>query len=96
MILRVEEGGVTLLDLDDLRSLSARIVGAAAIGTWGRRQDDHVFVTTRTLLRLAGERAADRQWRDRFDGMVDLARRHGWVHGDEVRVHVVAGPDGRP
>jgi hypothetical protein len=95
MILRVEEGGVTLVGLDDLQSLSAQIVGDAAIGTWGRRQNDHVFVTTQTLLRLAGERSGDRQWRARFDGMVDFARRHGWVHGDEVRMHVAPEPDGR-
>ncbi|WP_327000499.1 hypothetical protein OHA72_35940 [Dactylosporangium sp. NBC_01737] len=95
MILLVREGGVTLVDLDDLRSLSAQIAGDAAIGTWGRRQDGHVFVTTETLLRLAGERASDRRWRGEFDGMVDFARRHGWMHGDEVRMHVVAEPDGR-
>ncbi len=95
MILRVQEDGVTLVDLDDLRSLSARVAGDAAIGSWGRRQDGHVFVTTGTLLRLAGERAGDRRWRGEFDAMVDHARRHGWTHGDEVRVHVVAEPDGR-
>lgn len=95
MILRIEDGGVTLVDLGDLRSLSAQVVDDAPIGAWGRRQDGHVFVTTQTLLRLAGERAADRRWRAQFDGMVDFARRHGWVHGDEVRMHVVAEPDGR-
>jgi hypothetical protein len=95
MILRFDDGGATLVDLDDLRSLSAQIVGDAAIGTWGRRERGHVFVTIQTLLRLAGDRAGDRQWRGEFDGMVDFARRHGWVLGDEVRMHVVAEPDGR-
>jgi hypothetical protein len=88
MILRVEGGGVTLVDLDDLQSLSAQIVGDAAIGAWGRREDGHVFVTVQTLLRLAGDRTGDRQWRGEFDGMVDFARGHGWVLGDEVRLHV--------
>ncbi|MER7279581.1 hypothetical protein ABT369_34580 [Dactylosporangium sp. NPDC000244] len=88
MILRVEEGGVSLAELDDLRRLSAQIAGDAAVGDWGRLEDDHVFVTTRTLLRLAGDRASDARWRDEFDAMLDHARRHGWVEGDEVRMHV--------
>ena len=88
MILRVEEGGVTLVDLDDLTSLSAHIVGDAAIGAWGRREDGHVWVGTQTLLELAGARASDQQWRGEFDSMIDYARRHGWVDGDEVRMHV--------
>ena len=89
MILRVEAGGVTLVDLDDLKRLSAHVVDAAAIGAWGREEDGHVVVTTQTLLRLAGERASDERWRSQFNGMVDYARRHGWVRGDEVRMHVV-------
>ncbi|WP_433085813.1 hypothetical protein ACQP1P_11555 [Dactylosporangium sp. CA-052675] len=88
MILRVEAGGVTLLELGDLRRLSAQIAGDAAVGDWGRLEDDHVVVTTETLLRLAGDRAGDARWRDEFDAMVDDARRHGWVEGDEVRMHV--------
>jgi hypothetical protein len=82
MILLIEESGVTLTDLDDLKRLSAQL------GDWGRMTDGDLFVTVATLLRLAGERAADRQWRDRFDGMIEYARQHGWVHGDEVRLHV--------
>ncbi|MFI5909343.1 hypothetical protein [Dactylosporangium sp. NPDC051541] len=89
MILRVEAGGVTLDDLDDLQRLSARVTGGASIGDWGRLEAGHVVVTTEKLVRLAGARASDPQWRSRFDGMVDYARRHGWVHGDEVRMHVV-------
>ena len=89
MILRVEEGGVTLVDLDDLTSLSAHVVGDAAVGARGRREDGHVWVSTRTLLELAGERARDQQWRGEFDAMIGYARRHGWVDGDEVRMHVV-------
>ncbi|MET7425576.1 hypothetical protein [Dactylosporangium sp. NPDC005555] len=89
MILRVEAGGVTLVDLDDLHRLSAHVVDGAAIGAWGRAEDGHVVVTTQTLLRLAGERAGDERWRGEFDGMVDNARRHGWVQDDEVRMHVV-------
>ncbi|MEV4137219.1 hypothetical protein AB0J72_34230 [Dactylosporangium sp. NPDC049742] len=89
MILRVEEAGVTLVGLDDLRSLSAHILGDATIGDRGRLEDGHIWVRTRTLLELAGERASDQQWRGEFDGMIDYARRHGWVDGDEVRMHVV-------
>ena len=91
MILRVAEGGVTLVELDDLTSLSAHVAGDAAVGDWGRRDDGHVWVSTRTLLDLAGARAGDQRWRRGFDGMIDYARRHGWVDGDEVRMHVVGG-----
>ncbi|MFF5225237.1 hypothetical protein [Dactylosporangium sp. NPDC000521] len=91
MILRVEEGGVALVELDDLTSLSAHIAGDATVGAWGRREDGHVWVSTRTLLELAGARASDQRWRGEFDGMIDYARRHGWVDGDEVRMHVAGG-----
>ncbi|MGI5174791.1 hypothetical protein ACQEVZ_00460 [Dactylosporangium sp. CA-152071] len=89
MILRVEGGGVTLVDLDDLTSLSAHILGDATIGDRGRLEDGHLWVSTQTLLELAGARAGDQRWRGRFDGMIDYARQHGWVDGDEVRMHVV-------
>jgi hypothetical protein len=89
MILRVDADGVTLADLEDLRSLRTHVVGDAAIGAWGRREDGHVWVRTRTLLDLAGARAGDQRWRGQFDGMIDYGRRHGWVDGDEVRMHVV-------
>lgn len=95
MILWIQDDGVTLVELDDLRSLSARIIGAATIGPWGRQEDDHVFVSVQTLLGLAGDRAGDPHWRGEFDGMVEFARRHGWVAADEVRLHVVAEPDGQ-
>ncbi|MFB9447760.1 hypothetical protein Dvina_12885 [Dactylosporangium vinaceum] len=89
MILRVEHGGVTLDDLDDLKRLSAHVEDDGALGEWGRREAGHVVLTTHQLLRLAGARAGDSQWRSRFDGMVDYARRHGWIDGDEVRMHIV-------
>jgi hypothetical protein len=90
MILRVDTE-VALVDLDDFTSLSAQVVGDAPIGTWGRPEDGHIRVSIRTLIALSGDRAADAQWRAAFDGMVDYARRRGWVDGDQVRMHVVAG-----
>lgn len=93
MRIEVTGDGTTLRDPDDFKGFSVRVVGddpaTEALGKLGRADDDHVFVDPAVLLRLAGERAGEAEWRQSYDEMVAFAVKHGWVDDDGfIRAHV--------
>jgi hypothetical protein len=69
---------VELLDVDDHTSL--KIVST---------QPEHSYIAPETLRALAGEAAAEPEWDERFQRMLEYARRHGWTRDDgAVRAHI--------
>ena len=49
----------------------------------------HLWVLPEVLLSLAGPRADDREWRDKYDAMVAFATSKGWTDEQgRIRAHV--------
>lgn len=70
--------GVTLLGADDFGRFDVVVAHA-----------DHAFLTPDRVRELAGERAADRGWNERFEAMLEYARGHGWIRDDgSIRAHI--------
>jgi hypothetical protein len=93
------QGSVALDELDDLRrfklvltcaemSRSALAQSLHGLG-WPAADADAAWIDPASLRRLA-RRDDSRDWQSEFDGMLGIARKHGWV--DEktgaVRVHI--------
>lgn len=66
-----------LHDPDDFRSFRVVI-----------REAEHARVPVEMLEELAGDRAADPEWRHGLEGMLDYARQHGWLDDSGVRAHI--------
>jgi hypothetical protein len=49
---------------------------------------EHAWVRVESLERLAGDHAADPEWRRGLGKMLEYAQQHGWVDGGAVRAHV--------
>jgi hypothetical protein len=72
---------MTLLDSDDFGTLKVVV-----------RPAEHALVAPDELVRLAGARACDPEWRERFDRMIAFAEEHGWSRPDgAIRAHVEHG-----
>ena len=52
------------------------------------REVEQARVPVDVLEDLAGERAADPEWRRGFEKMLDYAQQHGWVDERGVRAHI--------
>jgi hypothetical protein len=52
------------------------------------REAEHARVPVEFLEGLAGDRAADPEWRRGFEGMLAYARQHGWLDETGVRTHI--------
>lgn len=100
MYLRVDVSGpeaVELLDPDDFERFKLVVVGgtgeqllAAALAPHGRLlPGGDALIGIDALKELAGSRAGDPAWLNRFAAMVEYARAHGWVDADgsSIRVH---------
>ena len=105
MIIRDAGDGLLLDDGDNFGELKLRLSQSPAVavhdlpdhvkhlGVWDG--PGHVYVHADTLRKLAGPRAESVQWEKNFIGMVEYARKAGWVDGaGRVRVH--ADYTGRP
>jgi len=95
------QGGVALDEADDLRRFklslaradTSREALALALALNGLGRPDHdadaAWIDPDSLRKLAG-RDDDRGWQNEFDGMLSVARDHGWI--DEttgaIRVHI--------
>jgi hypothetical protein len=72
----------TLLDADDFERFDVVITNA-----------EHAFIAPDCLRRLAGERAADPEWTERLERMLEYARSHGWTGDDgSIRAHIEWAP----
>ena len=52
------------------------------------REAEHARVPVDQLERLAGDRAADPEWRCGLEKMLEYAEQHGWLEGNGVRAHI--------
>ena len=68
---------VTLNEPDDFTSFKVVV-----------REAEHARVPVDVLEDLAGERAADPEWRRGLEKMLDYARQHGWIDERGVRAHI--------
>jgi hypothetical protein len=70
----------TELSGDDLRT------ALATTGTGAPADDEHVWLDLATLRSRAGLLAADPDWPQRWEAMVDAAQRSGWLSPDGLAV----------
>lgn len=92
----VAEDRLDLIEPNEFTRLSVRLPSAcsdrrselmARVGLI--EDDDHVLIDAELLRGLAGERAQDRAWETSLRQMIEVARRHGWVHETgRIRAHV--------
>jgi hypothetical protein len=69
---------IELHEADDLRSLKVVVNRAEA-----------TYLAADTLRSLAGTRADDPEWQQRFAAMLEYAQDHGWLREDgHVQAHV--------
>jgi hypothetical protein len=52
------------------------------------RPAEHAWIRVESLEQLAGDHAADPEWRRGFGAMLEYAQQHGWVDGGTVRAHI--------
>jgi hypothetical protein len=89
------QDGVSLLDADDFRHFSVRLVGSGAAellqagGTGRLISDSEAFVSVAAVRELAG-RDADPSWQEGFSAMLRYAQGHGWLSddGSEIKAHL--------
>lgn len=87
----------TVEEPEALTSLDVRIVDVSAADAaaslassgLGTIDDDHAWLRV-DALRAAGTGVADPEWPEKFTGMIDYARRSGWLSADGqlVRAHL--------
>lgn len=52
------------------------------------RDVEHAMVPVESLEKLAGDRAADPEWRRGLEKMLEYARERGWLDDKGVRAHI--------
>jgi hypothetical protein len=97
VIVEIAAGGTRLLEADDFHSFKVVTddpASLAAGGVLARVEGGHAWVLTEAVRELAGA-ARTPEWEERFDGMLEFARSHGWVDDEAgaVRAHVEQSPD---
>jgi hypothetical protein len=95
MLIRIAHGTATLEAPEDLKRFKLVVTGGAegaalqqALGTAGRLEGEHVWVSPTWLAQASG-RGADAAWLEAFGGMVGFAAKQGWVNeAGEIRAHI--------
>ncbi|MDZ4736153.1 MAG: hypothetical protein SGJ07_07360 [Rhodospirillaceae bacterium] len=100
MIISLDTGrGPRLDDPDNFRAFKVtapagmdRDALGRALGAVGRLHEDgseHAWIAEAALRKLAG-RADDKAWNDQATGMIDYARRSGWIDAatGAIRAHI--------
>ena len=95
MIVCVQDRTTVLLDADDFRHFSVRLVGSGAAealqagGTGRLIGNSEALVSVHAVRRLA-DREADPAWTEGFAAMLRYAQQHGWLSedGSEIKAHL--------
>ncbi len=99
MIVQVKDAGeVMLLEADDFKHFSVRLVGPGAAGALAETgtgrliNDSEARVSVAAVRRLA-DRDSDVSWNEGFVGMLRYADSRGWLteDGTEVTAHLEPG-----
>ncbi|MBP0625402.1 hypothetical protein [Cupriavidus consociatus] len=93
---------VTLRFPEDLKRFSVEIEGSredlpriqAAANVAGDLVDADTMWVSQAWLRQAPACAGHQAWQDGLTGMIEFARKHGWIRNgsEDVRAHVVWNP----
>ncbi|MCR2824069.1 hypothetical protein [Microbacterium sp. zg.Y909] len=89
---RIEDPG-NLTELAVVSDLPAEeIATALRAADLGDTAGDHAWLRCAALEEQGALLVDDPQWRQRFQGMLDYARRKGWMddRGEAVRAHITA------
>ena len=102
MIVQVESredtGEVVLLQAEDFKNFSVRLIGPGAAGVLAETgtgrliNDSEAYVSVAAVRRLAN-RDADASWNEGLAGMLRYAQSHGWLTGDGAEVNAHLEPD---